>query len=100
MSGHRKIRAFICRCKCGAEQSVLLQSLTSGHSQSCGCCARESGSVHEIANRIRAYMLSHPSEVVQLRDIAARYETLPRLAHRATQHLIDSGEFVAVLRRA
>lgn len=34
-------RYFLCRCDCGKEASVLLYSLTSGASKSCGCLQKE-----------------------------------------------------------
>ena len=37
---HKQAR-WLCRCDCGTERVVLGYSLTSGHTQSCGCLARE-----------------------------------------------------------
>jgi hypothetical protein len=37
---HKQAR-WICRCDCGTERVVLGYSLTSGHTQSCGCLQRE-----------------------------------------------------------
>lgn len=33
----KKHRAFLCRCQCGAEKVLLIQSLRRGDSKSCGC---------------------------------------------------------------
>lgn len=38
-------RYIICRCDCGKEISVLLYSLTSGASQSCGCLQKETAKI-------------------------------------------------------
>lgn len=32
-----KVRAWVCRCECGAQRSIVAAKLTSGHSKSCGC---------------------------------------------------------------
>jgi hypothetical protein len=37
ISGGKKRRFVLCECQCGAKRKVLLNSLMSGHTQSCGC---------------------------------------------------------------
>lgn len=36
-NGEKSDRTFLCRCICGKEKEVNLQSLKKGHSKSCGC---------------------------------------------------------------
>ena len=43
-------RVVNCRCQCGAEKAVLLSSLRTGSSQSCGCAQREAARSVGIAN--------------------------------------------------
>lgn len=40
-SGGNKKRKFLCRCDCGREKTVMLQSLKRGLTVSCGCFQRE-----------------------------------------------------------
>lgn len=39
-------REVLARCDCGKETIVVLQNLRSGHTKSCGCMKKESGSSH------------------------------------------------------
>ena len=45
---HKKRNECICRCKCGTEKIVKIQSLTEGTSKSCGCFKRETVSTNLI----------------------------------------------------
>ena len=42
-------RTFKCRCDCGNETIVMVQNLTSGRSQSCGCLAKEINTTHGLS---------------------------------------------------
>lgn len=35
--GKRNGRRFVCKCSCGNKKIIYIQSLTSGHTKSCGC---------------------------------------------------------------
>jgi len=38
---HNKNRRVLCKCECGNEKDILLQSLKKGTTKSCGCLAKE-----------------------------------------------------------
>lgn len=50
-------RRVICKCDCGTERDVLIQSLLNGRSRSCGCLARE------IWAEVGRKKLKHPINV-------------------------------------
>lgn len=37
----RSVSYSLCRCDCGEEKKVMNRSLTTGHTQSCGCLMKE-----------------------------------------------------------
>jgi len=54
-SGNRNIngasrRYWLCKCSCGTEQEVLITSLTSGNSKSCGCLKLSLMKTHGLSN--------------------------------------------------
>ncbi len=47
----RSYRKFLCKCECGNEVEVLLDSLRSGRTTSCGCYrAQKSGEINKKSN--------------------------------------------------
>lgn len=56
-----KCTAWICRCDCGNQKSILTQSLKSGLTKSCGCLMRER-SREELMNRIVTHGMRHTPE--------------------------------------
>ena len=43
-------KQYLCKCDCGNERIVISQNLTRGHTQSCGCLARENTSKSHSQN--------------------------------------------------
>lgn len=65
---------WFCKCSCGAEREVVQSHLASGHSQSCGCLAKE---------RAREYQLLRPYESLynKLCNVAARQQREMKLTY-------------------
>lgn len=84
--GARGQRAVLCRCDCGAEKTIALDKLRSGHTQSCGCLraetARESAPRAQQAKKGRRYDFKPVSEL----GIAGLHERLRRDRGRASEH--------------
>ncbi len=69
-----KKRRFLCKCSCGADTTVRLDHLRSGHTQSCGNCG-----------------ISHEGERMSLRDWA-KLAGLPESTLRARLETMDMKE--------
>jgi hypothetical protein len=52
---------WLCRCDCGALTDVMGYSLTSGHTQSCGCWQRQrTAEVSRVSSRTHGHSKTHP----------------------------------------
>lgn len=43
-------RYFLCKCDCGKEKNIILEGLTNGHIQSCGCFRRDRMIKHGLSS--------------------------------------------------
>lgn len=53
----KKIRRFLCLCKCGNETEVRLGALRSGHSKTCGCSRGEKRNTTDRESLTRLYRI-------------------------------------------
>lgn len=51
--GNFNRRKFLCKCSCGKETVIDLQSLITGHIKSCGCLTIESATTHGLTKEYR-----------------------------------------------
>lgn len=75
--GHRKYQAWLCRCECGTERTVLQDALLNGASKSCGC------RMSEVSVQIHA---THDESNTRLYDIWSGMKA------RCYNHAVDSYE--------
>lgn len=63
-------RVALCRCICGTTRYVLVESLVSGHSKSCGCRRAEGQSQNQLEGRDKGQVLM---KEIHKEGLAARY---------------------------
>ncbi len=84
----RKCRAWLCRCDCGTEKTIITSNLRGGTTLSCGCLNRELTSarftthgltgtkaIERIYNQARRARILASGGTVSAEDVSLRYAT-------------------------
>lgn len=75
-------RYFLCRCDCGKEAAVLLYSLTSGVSKSCGCLQKEIATLSGKTHGNSTHPLYHTWVCMHYRCSDPNYVDYPKYGAR------------------
>lgn len=75
-------RYFLCRCDCGKEAVVLLYSLTSGASKSCGCLQKEIATLSGKTHGNSTHPLYHTWICMHYRCSDPKYVDYPKYGAR------------------